>query len=136
MVFMYFPSKKSVIFGGLMWGGLTIGLIAVISEMDWVGTVIISISLVFWGWVWFSTGYKIDENFLVIKSGPIKAKIPIKEITKIYKTRNPVSSAALSLDRLAIVFGKNYDEVIISPVDEDKFINELRKINSKIIVAK
>ncbi|WP_028052050.1 PH domain-containing protein [Carboxydothermus ferrireducens] len=133
---MYFPSKKSVIFGGLMWGGLTIGLIAVISEMDWVGTVIISISLVFWGWVWFSTGYKIDENFLVIKSGPIKAKIPIKEITKIYKTRNPVSSAALSLDRLAIVFGKNYDEVIISPVDEDKFINELRKINSKIIVAK
>ncbi|GAV25414.1 hypothetical protein ciss_13470 [Carboxydothermus islandicus] len=133
---MYFPSKKSVIFGGLIWGGLTIGLIVAISELDWVTILIFSIILIFWGWVWFSTGYKIEEDFLVIKSGPLKAKIPIKEITKIYKTRSPVSSVALSLDRLAIVFGKNYDEVIISPVDEDKFIDELRKINSKIIVAK
>ena len=41
-------------------------------------------------------------------------KVEINSIKRIYKTRNPLSSPALSLYGIAIVYNK-YDEVLISP---------------------
>ena len=73
--------------------------------------------------------YVINENNLIIW----KTKIDIKTIRKIYKTRNPLSSPALSLDRIAIVFNK-YDEVLISPKEREAFIEDLLKINPDIVV--
>lgn len=73
--------------------------------------------------------YKINENNLIIW----KTKIEIKAIKKIYKTRNPLSSPALSLDRIAIVYNK-YDEVLISPKEREQFIEDLLKVNPDIIV--
>ena len=58
-------------------------------------------------------------------------KVEIQSIKRIYKTRNPLSSPALSLDRIAIVYNK-YDEVLISPKDKKEFIEELLKINPDI----
>ncbi|WP_339887700.1 PH domain-containing protein [uncultured Flavobacterium sp.] len=60
-------------------------------------------------------------------------KVEIQTIRKIYKTRNPLSSPALSLDRIAIVYNK-YDEVLISPKNKKEFIDELLKINPDIVV--
>ena len=76
-----------------------------------------------------SIKYKIDGNNLIIW----KNKIDINSIKKIYKTKNPLSSPALSIDRIAIVYNK-YDEVLISPKDKIQFIDELLKINPNIIV--
>jgi hypothetical protein len=67
--------------------------------------------------------YKIDGENLVIW----KTKIDIKTIRKIYRTNNPLSSPAMSLDRIAIVYNK-FDEVLLSPKERDEFINELLKI--------
>jgi hypothetical protein len=39
-------------------------------------------------------------------------KVEIKSIKRIYKTRNPLSSPALSLDRIAIVYNK-YDTILL-----------------------
>lgn len=75
--------------------------------------------------------YKIDGENLVIW----KTKIDIKTIRKIYKTNNPLSSPAMSLDRIAIVYNK-FDEVLLSPKERDEFINELLKINPNIEVKK
>jgi hypothetical protein len=58
-------------------------------------------------------------------------KIEIKSIRKIYRTNNPLSSPALSLDRLAIVYNK-FDEILISPKERNEFIDELLKINPSI----
>lgn len=71
--------------------------------------------------------YKIDGENLVIW----KTKIDIKTITKIYRTNNPLSSPAMSLDRIAIVYNK-FDEVLLSPEERNEFINELLKINPNI----
>ncbi|NMH25109.1 PH domain-containing protein [Flavobacterium solisilvae] len=71
--------------------------------------------------------YKIDGENLVIW----KTKIDIKTIRKIYRTNNPLSSPAMSLDRIAIVYNK-FDEVLLSPEERDEFINELLKINPNI----
>lgn len=60
-------------------------------------------------------------------------KVEIKSIKRIYKTRNPLSSPALSLDRIAIVYNK-YDEVLISPKNKQEFVEELLKINPDILV--
>lgn len=60
-------------------------------------------------------------------------KVEIKSIKRIYRTRNPLSSPALSLDRIAIVYNK-YDEVLISPKNKQEFVEELLKINPDILV--
>ena len=76
-----------------------------------------------------SIKYKIDGNNLIIW----KNKIDINSIKKIYKTKNPLSSPALSIDRIAIVYNK-YDEVLISPKEKMDFINQLLEINPNIEV--
>lgn len=45
-------------------------------------------------------------------------------IKNISETRNPISSPALSLDRLEIVYNR-FDSVLISPADKIDFIAEL-----------
>lgn len=60
-------------------------------------------------------------------------KIDINTIKKIYATKNPLSSPALSIDRIAIVYNK-YDEVLISPKNRAEFIEELLKVNPNIEV--
>lgn len=75
--------------------------------------------------------YKIDGENLVIW----KTKIDIKTIRKIYRTNNPLSSPAMSLDRIAIVYNK-FDEVLLSPKEREEFINELLKINPNIEVKR
>lgn len=71
--------------------------------------------------------YRIEGENLMIWN----TKIEIKSIRKIYRTNNPLSSPALSLDRLAIVYNK-FDEILISPKDRNEFIDELLKINPSI----
>ncbi|MFM2213583.1 MAG: hypothetical protein RL427_846 [Bacteroidota bacterium] len=73
--------------------------------------------------------YKIEGDYLSIW----RTKIDIKTIRKVYPTRNPLSSPALSINRIAIVYNK-YDEVLISPKDRADFIEELLKVNPNIEV--
>ena len=51
------------------------------------------------------THYTVDGNTLHIVSGPLRWKVPIDEIQSVQATRNPLSSPALSLDRLRIDYG-------------------------------
>ena len=94
-----------------------------IMSLVFVG-IILLISVLF-----YTTRYTIEgENLLIWRT-----KIDIKSIRKIYKTRNPLSSPALSIDRIAIVYNK-FDEVLISPADRAAFIQELVAINPAIEV--
>ncbi|WP_282788092.1 PH domain-containing protein [Flavobacterium croceum] len=76
-----------------------------------------------------SIQYKIDGENLIIW----RTKISIQSIHKVYRTRMPLSSPALSLDRIAIVYNK-YDEIFISPKEREEFIKELLKVNPAIEV--
>lgn len=81
-------------------------------------------------WILGSTlKYKIQDEYLSVWT----TKIDIKTIRKVYATRNPLSSPALSINRLAIVYNK-YDEILISPEDREDFISELLKVNPSIEV--
>lgn len=67
----------------------------------------------------------------MIVGGPFRWKIDIMTIISIRKTRNPLSSPALSLNRLEIRYGK-WNTILISPKNVDQFCENLRKVNSKI----
>jgi len=73
--------------------------------------------------------YKIDGEKLIIW----RTEIDIKTIRKVYATRNPLSSPALSINRIAIVYNK-YDEILLSPENRKDFVEELLKVNPNIEV--
>lgn len=78
-------------------------------------------------WMFSKIKYVIEGTMLKVWW----VKIDIHSIKRIYKTNNPLSSPALSLDRIAIVYNK-YDEVLISPKLKKEFVDELLKINPTI----
>lgn len=79
----------------------------------------------------FYIRYTIDGQKLIIKTGPFKSSIDIKEIKSIEPSSSILSSPAFSLKRICISYGK-YDNVLISPSNQDDFIKELLKINPDI----
>lgn len=72
-----------------------------------------------------STKYTITSDALWIRSGIFKWQIPLRDINTVVATRNPLSSPALSLDRIRIDYGKG-KSVMISPLNKDAFILELQ----------
>lgn len=80
-------------------------------------------------WMFSKIKYVIEGTMLKVWW----IKIDIHSIKRIFKTNNPLSSPALSLDRIAIVYNK-YDEVLISPKFKKEFVDELLKIKPSIIV--
>ena len=77
-------------------------------------------------WIFVDTKYVIDDRILSIRSGPFRWRIPLNEIRSIEPTRNPLSSPALSLDRLRIVYGKKRS-CMVSPSDREGFIAEIER---------
>lgn len=72
-------------------------------------------------WLLLSTHYTIDETDLRVRSGPFTWRVPLAEITSVTPTHNPLSSPALSLDRLRIEYGRGR-ALMISPQDKEGFL--------------
>jgi hypothetical protein len=75
-------------------------------------------------WLMLGTRYVVDRGLLRIVAGPFRWKVPIDQITSVEATRNPLSSPALSLDRLRIRYGKNR-RIMISPADKAGFLKAI-----------
>jgi hypothetical protein len=75
-------------------------------------------------WILLSTSYTLTAEDLVVRSGPFRWRLPIADITAIVPTRNPLSSPALSLNRLRITTRGRAD-VMISPADRAGFLADL-----------
>ena len=76
-------------------------------------------------WLLLSTTYSINNEVLVVRSGPFSWSIPTASKLSVRDTRNSKSSPALSLDRLQI----NYDEgksIMVSPNNKAKFKEAIR----------
>ena len=67
------------------------------------------------------TVYRVDGNTLTVVSGPFRWRIPVDEIESVRPTRNPLSSPALSLDRLRIEYSGGR-RIMVSPADKRGFI--------------
>lgn len=69
------------------------------------------------------TWYDIDGNLLTIRSGPFCWRVPIDAIDSVKPTRSPLSSPALSLDRLDIRYGRR--RIMVSPADKRGFLKAI-----------
>lgn len=78
------------------------------------------------GGLYATTRYTITPDMLLVRSGPFAWAIPLREITRIEPTHNPVSSPAFSLDRLSIYYGLG-NRLTLSPTDKENFLANLRK---------
>ena len=83
--------------------------------------------------MFFNTTYSIEKEKLYIKCEFFKYRpVNIMEMKKVSKLSNFISSPAASFDRIEITYAK-FEEIIISPKNKTKFIEDLQKINPKII---
>ncbi len=91
----------------------------------WIAAVTTGLGIGLPMWLVLSTHYTIDPMQLVVRSGPFTWRIPLASITSITPTRNPLSSPALSLDRLRIDYD-NGRSLMISPRDQDAFLHAMQ----------
>ena len=132
---MYFPSKKDLWIYLVIWVCVIACLTPIFMGRDFevlFFTIPLAILLI---WALFTTGYKVNDELLIIQNGPIKKKISIKDIKKISKTKNPLASSALSIDRLEITYGSKFEMELVSPKDKQKFTSLLKSINPQIEVT-
>jgi hypothetical protein len=80
-------------------------------------------------WTLFGTCYELTPGRLRIRCGPFRWTVPLNEIRAVTPTRNPLSSPALSLDRLRIDYGRG-SSVMISPRDQARFLEEMGRYRS------
>ena len=80
-------------------------------------------------WLLLSTRYILSEGELTVRSGPFKWRIRVADISSITPTSNPLSSPALSLDRLRIEYLRN-KSLLISPRDKEQFIRDIEAVRN------
>ncbi|WP_433945664.1 PH domain-containing protein [Paenibacillus sp. SN-8-1] len=88
-------------------------------------------------WLAVDLKYVITEDHLLVKGGFIKSKINYSDITKI--TRNPNIWAGyrvlFSRDAIEVHYKTGlWSSVIISPMEKEAFIEELKSRNNRIYV--
>jgi uncharacterized membrane protein YeaQ/YmgE (transglycosylase-associated protein family) len=77
-------------------------------------------------WILLSTKYTVDQGQVRIQSGPFRWCIWAPGITRITPTRSPLSSPALSLDRLRIEYESGKKSLLVSPVEPEAFIRAVQ----------
>jgi hypothetical protein len=101
---------------------------------DWATlTIFIPIAAVGLGlplWVLFGTYYTLSPSSLDVRCGPVRSRVPINSIKEIRPIRSALSSPALSIDRLEIIYG-NHESIMISPVDREKFMAALELLRQQ-----
>jgi len=98
----------------------------------WPGIIITSLVTFFITYFCWHVKYIIIDKDLFVKAGfLVNSRIPIQDIKCITRTNNPLSSTALSLDRIQIFYGKS-KSLIISPQNRSMFVNQLKEINPNI----
>jgi membrane protein YdbS with pleckstrin-like domain len=84
----------------------------------------------FIGLIFTRTWYEIDARELRIVSGPFRWTIPRESIRSVEESRNPLSSPALSLDRLRIRYGEKR-WILVSPEDKKGFRRALGEASGR-----
>ncbi|HEX8018260.1 MAG TPA: PH domain-containing protein [Flavobacterium sp.] len=115
-----------VLFLSVIFGGIAINMAL---NGVWGSLIFILLIIAFIVHIFATTFYIIEDKKLIVKCGfLITIPIPVEKIKKISETNDLMSSPALSLDRLEILYNIS-DTVMISPNEKTKFIEAIQKIN-------
>jgi hypothetical protein len=117
-----------VVFGSL---ALSLGIVAAAAASVgdpsvWIGVAVSLVAAGLVGWLFLSTRYELDGRRLVARSGPLRWRIDLATVESVTPSRNPLSSPALSLDRLEIHYGAG-KRILVSPAERDRFLAALSR---------
>ena len=105
----------------------------------WAGRAIDSLDIIapllataFIVWVFRTTYYVVSADVLIVRAGPIRRTVPLRLVQRLRATHNPLSSPALSLDRIEVTYGSK--RVLISPQDKRGFVNAVLKLAPTVLV--
>ena len=136
MASITFPSKVDTwlalaLLAGV--GAAIVGVLAAGSVLPWpVALVVLGLGCVLPVWLLVSTRYTLDDDKLVVRSGPFRWRVPIREIKSVTPTRCALSSPALSLDRLRIEYGDSRS-IMVSPKNRGGFLLELEARRARAV---
>lgn len=90
-------------------------------------TVIYILTIGILWWPIFNTRYNIQNQVLTIHCMFLRWSIPLENIQSVTQTNNPISSPALSLNRLKIEYLKEgkVKQVLVSPKDQQRFCESI-----------
>lgn len=88
--------------------------IALLMVGVWVGVALVAVPV----------SYALTPAELIVRAGLIRWRVPLDGIRRVYPTRNPLSSPAWSLDRLAVEYGASR-VLLISPARKAEFLRDL-----------
>ena len=108
---------------GIVFVGEYGGADGLVAEL--LAVAICALVMIFCAWLYFSTHYTVTAEALLVKSGPFSWVVPLREVSSIEPTRNPLSSPALSLDRLRVRYGER--EIMVSPADKAGFMAAIER---------
>ncbi len=128
---MTFRSKIDWWLAAIMLTVITVSLVTVAAALHGrsnggllTAALVMVIGVVLPVWLLLSTAYTVGPEALIVRSGPFRQRIPLDQIGDIRPSSNPVSSPALSLDRLEIHHGQN--TTLVSPKDKQGFVKAIR----------
>ena len=123
-------------FSGFTLDNQSIKIVLIITGVLFVGLFLLIIIPVI-----FCTYYVLEDDYIFIKCGKLSSdKIRYSDIISIEETRNPMASAAPSLDRLGIEYkyeSKSYCRngyILISPKLKHEFLSDISKRNPNIFI--
>ena len=139
-----YRSKKSLWVGLVIIGSVTLLVGLFIADMVGYiekGPILIHVFdllvALFLIWLWVDTKYVISGYELIYKSGTLKGKIDIKNIKKIEYNKYLWSGMrpALSTKGMVVYYNK-FDEIFLSPLDRENFVETLLQLNPEIEIIK
>jgi len=129
-----FPSKKDAWLVALLWLCVVLTLFATVQvALDTRSPLGILAFVVFCTipvvvlvlWVLFDTRYILTHKELLIRGGPMRHRIPLRSIQEVRPQRTALSSPALSMDRIHVVWEGSSRGVFISPTNRKTFLRDL-----------
>ncbi|MEB2281961.1 PH domain-containing protein [Lysinibacillus xylanilyticus] len=133
---MVYRAKTDIFFTIIMFLLVWIfGAISLLPFITSLSTVVIMstafiVSVVFIFWYANSIKFVFCENYLLVKGGPFKSKIPYQSITRVSSTTEKYTGYLISLSEKGLeIFYKTTanGRIKILPEDKMKFILELKK---------
>jgi hypothetical protein len=121
-------------------GGLVVTWLAPITriragrQVDALDAIIPLLVTAFMVWIFKTTSYVITGDVLVVRSGPVRRTIPLREVQRLRATHNPLSSPALSLDRIEVTYGARRRRILISPEDTRGFVRAVVKWSPTAVI--
>lgn len=131
---MKFRSRISIILVLLVIGVIGFGTYQACTEEKYPAILAMVVVLLLFIGIIVGMNYTIDEDKLIVCNlFFIRQTYELKKLKSITRTYNPVSSPAASLKRIKLDFGCGHP-LIISPANQDVFIEEILRINPNVQV--